>query len=151
MLNLILWTWCLPQSFLGWIVFKFLKTLGHVEEVRSYKSVRVVFIPPLTSKGWSGGSAGKFIFINKRYLQKENKEAYDWLIQHEYGHTIQNYILGPLYLPIIGVSSGALFLLSRMNPKYRVKYHDIFPESWANKLAKIGPAPKSMMEFKIED
>lgn len=148
MKELVFWTWCLPQSLLGSLTYLALKCFGYIEKTNHYKKVKLVFIKPLFSKGWSGSSCGKFIFLNKRYLNAKNQKALRWLIQHEYGHTKQNFILGPLYLPIVGLSSGTLFLLSRISPKYRAKYHTLFPENWANKLAKIGPPPSSLGRFK---
>ncbi len=148
---LIFWTWCLPQSLFGLIGFVLYKMIGKVEATKDYKGVLVTFIkaPPL--KGWSGFSSGQFIFLHSRYLKPENKESYEWLIRHEYGHTLQNFLLGPLYLIIVGISSSLLFLYTRKNPDCRSKYHTIFPESWANKLAGLENPPQKLMDFKMKD
>lgn len=56
----------------------------------------------------------------------------DWA--HEYGHSNQNRILGPLFLPVIGVPSilSAGFGLNSYG-------HDAYwTETWANRLGREG-------------
>ena len=53
--------------------------------------------------GDAGVSLGKFIFVPK----SAGKDPSEFLLNHEYGHTIQSLILGPLYLPLIGAPSFA--------------------------------------------
>lgn len=72
----------------------------------------------------------------------------DPILVHEYGHTIQSIILGPLYLVVIGLPS----LLWAWLPRARAaraqgacSYFDFYPERWANQAAtRIThlPAPK---------
>lgn len=151
MINIIFWTWCFPQSFVGLVIYcisQFSKTLV---EVRNYRKTKITFIRSKYLKNWAGVSLGKYIFVNAQYL-KTKEEAVDWIIRHEYGHAIQNFILGPLYLLIIFLPSASLFLLIRINKKYKCKYHKMFPENWANKLAGItGDPPKSLSEFNTKD
>jgi hypothetical protein len=67
---------------------------------------------------------------------------------HEYGHTIQSLILGPLYLFVIGIPS-IIWCNSKKCVKLRkekgVSYFDFYPEKWANflgeKITKL-PAPR---------
>jgi len=45
-------------------------------------------------------SLGQFIFLFSDFRERE-----EFVIRHEYGHTKQSHLLGPLYLLIIGVPS----------------------------------------------
>lgn len=73
-------------------------------------------------------SLGPFIFVNK--YQKNYQ-----LVSHEYGHTIQSLLFGPLWILIIGLPS--IFWCGCFN-NYRIKnnvdYYSFYTESWANKL-----------------
>lgn len=74
-----------------------------------------------------GVSLGNYIFLSERSGLKE--PAYD----HEFGHCIQSRILGPLYLPIVGLCSGIHCLFhNRKN-----NYYEFWTEKWANKLGGI--------------
>ena len=79
-----------------------------------------------------GVSLGMFIFVGE-YGDK-NKVAV-----HEFGHTIQSLILGPFYLPVIGVISGcwcSLPYFKKLRREKNVSYNSCFTESWANDLGK---------------
>jgi hypothetical protein len=63
--------------------------------------------------------------------------------EHEYGHALQSRLLGPLYLPVVGVSSslrfayaGARFLVTKTPWD---GYYDGFPENWADRLGGVPP------------
>lgn len=76
----------------------------------------------------AGLSLGPFIFL------PENKGR---LAMHEYGHTIQSLILGPLFLPLIGVPSvlwAGLPAMRRLRRRRRMSYFELPPERWANRL-----------------
>ncbi len=60
---------------------------------------------------------------------------------HEYGHALQSRMLGPLYLPIVGVPSvlrvayaSAQWIVTRQPWD---GYYDGFPESWADRLGGV--------------
>ena len=57
------------------------------------------------------------------------------IVVHEYGHSIQSIILGPLYLPLIGVPSliWSLFFVEYRN-RNKKKYYLFYTEKWANIL-----------------
>ena len=81
-------------------------------------------------------SLGLFVFVSETLSQKE--EGYrEQVIVHEYGHTIQSLILGPLYLIIIGIPSS-FWAMTPMMINYRKKNHisyfSFFCERWANYL-----------------
>lgn len=85
---------------------------------------------------------GMFIFIRKP-RQGETPDSFtgqndfDRTLVHEYGHTVQSIILGPLFLPIIALPSliwcGLPFFI-RYRKKNSVSYYSFYPEKWANYL-----------------
>ena len=126
-------TWCLPQSLAGLGVF-----LAHVRKPHfPYHGACVTL--------WGRGasmSLGPFLFLEGEPENYADPEATDpaWygeLLVHEYGHTIQSLILGPLYLPVIGLPS-VLWLNTAMMKARRAKrgtsYYAFWPERSANWL-----------------
>ena len=99
MLNILFWTWCLPQTLLGFIIKSFYKLTNKIAQVTTYKSAKVIFI-----KNWmfTGVSLGKYIILNESETGNINT------IKHEYGHTIQSFILGITYLFVVGIPSVTL-------------------------------------------
>ena len=72
---------------------------------------------------------------------------------HEYGHSIQSLILGPLYLIIIGIPStlwGFLPSLSAKRKKHHISYFIFYTERWANLLGERVTKQKSMEQLVIE-
>ncbi len=72
-------------------------------------------------------SLGEFIFLNEK--------ADETILAHEYGHTVQSLILGPLYLLVIGLPSIVwagfpLFVSFRQKKNY--SYYRFYTERWAN-------------------
>ena len=63
--------------------------------------------------------------------------------RHEYGHALQSRILGPLYLPIVGVSSTMRVAYALAQYAFTRKpwngYYDGFPENWADRLGGVPP------------
>ena len=75
------------------------------------------------------------------------------LLVHEYGHTIQSLILGPLYLIVMGIPStlwGFLPSLSRKRKKSGLSYFSFFTEKWANQLGEKVTGQKSMENLCID-
>ena len=73
-----------------------------------------------------GLSLGIFIFVGS-----DNKK----LLMHEYGHSIQSLILGPLYLIVVGIPSLLWALLfSKYRKNKNISYGKFYTEKWANKL-----------------
>lgn len=79
----------------------------------------------------TGLSLGMFLFVPR------GRDP--WFLVHEYGHTIQSLILGPCYLPLVGIPS----LLWALAPPFRRKwyqgdtpYDSVYPENWATRLGK---------------
>ena len=89
---------------------------------------------------------GMFIFIGKCDVGD------DEILAHEYGHTVQSVILGPLFLFVIAFPS-LFWANSRKLIRYRQKrgmnYYRFYPERWANRIAKkrLGKYPGSKNHF----
>lgn len=120
LVHVLLYIWQLPQNLVGLIYMIILKG-----EKRIVKQRNTAFYVAPTMNG--GVSLGNYIFLSERSGLKE--PAYD----HEFGHCIQSRILGPLYLPIVGLCSGLHCLFhNRKN-----NYYEFWTEKWANKLGGI--------------
>lgn len=116
----LLYLWQLPQNLVG-LCYKLI--LRGEKKILSQKGSTFYIAPTMSG----GVSFGKYIFLSPGNTLVES--VYD----HEYGHSIQSRILGPLYLPIIGLSSGIHALLHDKTKNY---YH-FWTERWANKLGGI--------------
>lgn len=85
-------TWGILQTFLGFLIFLRNRKCTHF----FYNGAIVI-----RWKGRSSLSLGLFLFVAD-HLQGER---YDHILHHEFGHTIQSLLLGPLYLIVIGIPS----------------------------------------------
>ena len=99
-------------------------------------------------------SLGEFIFVSDDPLfyysaEKERLSREDFYTQikvHEYGHTIQSLILGPLYLLVVGITSiiwATLPYFVKKREKNGISYFAVFPENQANRLGEITTGKKS--------
>ena len=116
-------TWGIIQNVLGFLLFVFLYLKDCKRKIFRYKGAIVTMW-----KQRSSLSLGIFIFLgiaDKRVLV------------HEYGHCIQSIILGPLYLPLVGIPS---FIwcnaphLRKLRKKGTYHYSSFYTEKWANHL-----------------
>ncbi|NQZ84417.1 MAG: hypothetical protein HRU03_01745 [Nanoarchaeales archaeon] len=127
--NIILWTWCLPQTLLGILLYIILKLRKDIANVTQHKDITL--ITTRDTKLLIGISLGKFIFINESKLDNE-------LIKHEYGHTLQGYYTGPLYIIIIGIPSVFQAIRLSVDKKFTYKqYENSYPEKWADELGGV--------------
>lgn len=99
----------------------------------------------------SSVSLGMFIFVSEKYKEKpETRELYDRLVVHEYGHTVQSLVLGPLYLVIIGLPSflwASVPFFRKMRRKKRISYYRFYTESWANAWGEKAAKERSMGKY----
>jgi hypothetical protein len=117
--------WHLPQETLARLLRGLLRRQGRLRaESRSFGEARVY-----EHDGRWAVSLGRMIFVP--YGSSYRLRA------HEYGHTRQSRILGWLYLPVVGLPSITINLLSRRVTWFRRHYYDLFPERWANRLAHV--------------
>ena len=86
------WTWGLPQTLIGAVLYAAHRRDDHFD----YRGAKAT--------AWdkdAGVSLGKFIFVPRR----AGGNAGRFLLEHEYGHTLQSLILGPFYLLVVGAPS----------------------------------------------
>ncbi len=144
-------TWGILQSLLGFLVF-----LCHIKDKHYfYHGAIITEWQPKSSV-----SLGLFVFITKEpYFYEKLKDEYSMnelssrLRVHEYGHTIQSLILGPLYLIVIGIPSTLWGFLPSLNKKRReekLSYFSFFTEKWANCLGEKVTKEKSMENLVID-
>ena len=108
----------------------------------------------------SSVSLGLFVFVTAEpYFYEKLKNEYSMeelskrLFVHEYGHTIQSLLLGPLYLIVIGIPSTLWGFLPYYNKKRKdegLSYFSCFTESWANVLGEKVTGEKSMEQLVID-
>ena len=116
------WTWGLPQTLLGVIVYLVNRKMPH----ETYRGC-------IVTRWKQRGSLGVGMFL---FLSTEDPQVR----VHEYGHSIQSMILGPLFLIIMGIPS---FLWANLPPCRRlrkekgVSYYRFYPESNANWLGRL--------------
>ncbi|MBE6708150.1 MAG: hypothetical protein E7578_02760 [Ruminococcaceae bacterium] len=144
-------TWGLLQSLLGVIVY-----LLHIRD-RHFRFHGAVVTE---WKARSSVSLGMFVFVTKEpYFHEKLKNTHSMkelssrLLVHEYGHTIQSLILGPLYLIIMGIPStlwGFLPYFNRMRKDKNISYFSFFTEKWANRLGEKVTGEVSMENLIIE-
>ncbi len=140
------WTWGLPQTLAGAVLY-----LKHRKDPHfDYNGARVTAWDKL-----SGVSLGKFIFVpekkgwstiqqngEKPDSQKSQRKAgkdsvSSFLLEHEYGHTIQSLILGPAYLLVVGLPSilwNRLPYFERRRRRTGKSYYSAVFERTANTL-----------------
>lgn len=121
-LLIINFTWCLPQNIIGLIYFLVVKIKKQSELSLMVGANIIVF----TTMVRGGVSLGRYIFLS-------NGSSFN-SVKHECGHTWQSYILGPLYLLVIGIPS---ILWNRFFCKHPEKYYTFWTEKWADKLGNV--------------
>lgn len=150
--------WQFPQTVASWLLIAGLwvtkqKNKG-TERFRGKAIIRVKHSCPI-----GGVSLGEFIIL-REFLERQSPQVKE----HEYGHSIQSLILGPLYLIIIGIPSALLNLFTTISfylqsldleskhgketweyvkerEKIRVEllanYYNFYTEKWADKLGGV--------------
>ncbi len=144
-------TYGILQTLLGFFVFLFNISAKHF----SYHGAIVT-----VWRGKSSVSLGMFVFVTETpFFCEKLKNEYTpeqlsaRLLVHEYGHTIQSLILGPLYLLIIGIPStlwGFSPSLNKKRKEQQLSYFSFFTEKWANLLGEKVTGEKSMENLVID-
>jgi hypothetical protein len=113
------WTWGLPQTLVGLIVFLVCRKCPH----GTYHGC-------ITTRWNNRGSMGMGMFL---FLGCEDAQVR----VHEFGHSVQSLILGPLFLPVMGIPSFLwcnIPYFRRMRKEKGISYYRFYPESTANRL-----------------
>ena len=86
-----------------------------------------------------GMSLSNHIFLPRHMFEKLNGSDYQFnYIHHEYGHTIQSHMLGPLYLLVIGLPSIVWAgCFKNWRKKHNKDYYSFYTERWADKLTGV--------------
>lgn len=145
------WTWGVIQSSLGLVNF-----MLHIRDKHYFYHGAVI----TEWQDKSSVSLGMFVFVTSQpFFYDKLKSEYTMeelsqrLLVHEYGHTIQSLILGPLYLILIGIPSTLWGFLPSLNKKRkteRLSYFSFFTEKWANNLGEKVTGQKSMENLVID-
>ena len=121
------WTWGLPQTLVGLIVFLVCRKCPH----GTYHGC-------ITTRWNNRGSMGMGMFL---FLGCEDAQVR----VHEFGHSVQSLILGPLFLPVMGIPSFLwcnIPYFRRMRKEKGISYYRFYPESTANRLGAWAPGEK---------
>ncbi len=121
-------TWELPQTLLGLLVLGACRLGGAAlsgQWLRGRHCVRTQGV---------GVSLGAIVF----WFAAARGEPYD-ILRHELGHCVQSRLLGPAYLPLVGLPSilraGYAWLYFLRHRRRWMRYRDGYPERWADRLA----------------
>lgn len=119
---LIQFTWGLPVNLISGIIYLILKNKFRTER---FENAFITYIPG----NWGGLSLGLFIFIADG---REDEWTKNTRI-HEYGHTIQCLLLGPLYWIVVALPSAVWCnFFAGYRKRNNVSYYKLYCESWAN-------------------
>ena len=119
-LKIILNFWEIIQNTIGYIEFKTHNLIVN----HTFKQSYIVYINYFDSH-----VLGKWIFINPRTDD-------NIILRHEYGHRIQSYILCPLYMFVIYLSSLIHYHWFSTQEKDWDEYYNFFTEKNADKLSR---------------
>jgi hypothetical protein len=116
------WTWGLPQTLLGAVIYLICRDCPHDR----YRGTIATY--------WKNkGSLGVVMFL---FLGSNDPQVR----VHEYGHAVQSMILGPLFLPVMGLPSILWCNLPpcrRLRKEKGVSYYSFYPEKSANHLGRL--------------
>ena len=119
------WTWGLTVNLVGWIAFT-ICTKIKCYRWQHFGYAKIVYMP------WNAGglSLGLYIFVKDNH--KNKRWTYNTRI-HEYGHTWQCLLLGPLYWVVIALPSVIWCnCFRKYREKNNVPYAALYCEGWAN-------------------
>jgi hypothetical protein len=120
------WTWGFIMTFIGFIVFTILRIAGYKTYQNQYSLVCEI------GENWGGLEIGPYIIINKNPSQ--------YILNHEFGHSLQNCYFGPFMLLISFMSAIRYwyrhFLIQVKKVPYSIlpEYDDIWFEGTATYL-----------------
>lgn len=127
----LLWIWQLPQNIVGLCVLAWAKLFGG-----DYREFRLKDVYVFYFQKFSGAlTLGRYIFIHDYAMHVVRGQRQTNTEKHEYGHTIQSKIFGPLYLFVIGLPS-IIHAAIHDNKKHGSYYH-FYTEKWADKLGGV--------------
>ena len=134
----VLWqcTWGLPQTLAGFVLWLGCRLRGR----------RSFWLGGAVCTEWKrrdGVSLGLFIFC----------PADGGIHLHEYGHTFQSLLLGPLYVPAVLVPSmiwAGLPACARWRKRKNLPYSALYCERWADRLGSRYRLARAKEKLRIE-
>lgn len=115
------WTWGILATFTGFLFCMLNLVFGaKVKPTGNVKTGAVFLADCKFMPAFTGVSLGPFLFGGYGFS--------NW--KHEFGHTLQNRLIGPLFFPVVGLPS--FFSALR---KDHDAHRELFVERWAEKLS----------------
>ncbi|MFB1083033.1 hypothetical protein [Jeotgalibacillus sp. JSM ZJ347] len=118
-------TWGLLINLIGMLLALVLLCMG----IRPHRFHHAIYFE--VGENWGGVNLGGFFFVQQ--------QAPTRLKAHEYGHSFQNLLLGPVMIVAVTVPSAIRYHYrrSRIKKGHTLKPYDTFwCESWATRLGK---------------
>ena len=120
------WTWGLPQNLAGGALYLYYRLRGcpHFR----YQGAAGVIWP----RRAGSMSLGRFLFLYPGWTPADRA-----LLVHEYGHTFQSLLFGPLYLLTVGLPSflwAGLPFFRKLRREKQISYYAVYPEKQATRL-----------------
>ena len=139
-------TWGLAVNLFGGILYLIYRLKGCRKE--RFCNALVTYTPGKESLyAWS---LGLFLFAAVKKGDPPEKTWSREILAHEYGHTCQVLVLGPLYWLVIALPS-AIWLRGFAETRRRrnVSYYDFYTEAWANRLGAAFTGLKNTVRWPI--
>ncbi|MDD6021126.1 MAG: hypothetical protein ACI4GA_05155 [Acutalibacteraceae bacterium] len=133
------WTWGLTVNLIGGIAYIICVGIKKYDHDKIGYS-NIVYVP------WNQGglSLGTFIFMRKDHPSET--WTYNTRI-HEYGHSWQCLLLGPLYWIVIALPSAIWCnFFEGYRKRNNVSYYKLYCESWANSWGQKATGLKMKLE-----
>jgi hypothetical protein len=119
MKKLLKYLWQLPQHLIALVLLAIYKLREH-QDIRHFGDVTFIIDGDAKPGYHTAFTLGEYIFTNT---------THQGTLRHEYGHTLQSRILGPLYLLVIALPS--LINETVQNDDAETRF---YTEAWAVKL-----------------
>ena len=145
--------WGLPQSIIGFFLFLHYRRRSRRHEI--FHGAIVTSWPIHGSM-----SLGLFIFMSEHtgsFVRDgeivTGAVADRSVLVHEFGHSVQSLLLGPLFLPLVGLPSilwANVPALRALRRDRKISYYSIYPENWANRLGEWAakePSPGKSLPY----
>jgi len=138
-------TWGIIQNILGILLFVILTIIKPNRTRKYYHGAIISYWRFSFSMG-----LGMFIFFGH---SNQDEEYQKQVLVHEYGHTIQSIILGPLFFFLVAIPSTTLAFLpvfANKRKEGKADYFDLYCESWANTLGEHVLKEKAVQRRKAD-
>ena len=133
MKKVLLFLWELPQLVAGWAVYFFCRHILKMDCIKRYKvycekhsslDANVFIFESAAGSAVCFGSV-ILVFCKQRHLDNGSARK---VIEHEFGHFVQSFYLGWLYLAIIGIPSIVVTWISANTARR------LYTEMWAERI-----------------